>query len=338
MLRRKFNTQLVAASCAFTSGCGLWKENEKLVRLAIGGSTGLQFLPHIIASELGFYKQNGLEMAAENLAGGSKALRALLGGSADVVAGYFDHPVRISALGRTVQSFAVLNKCPGNVVIVSHLAADRIRSIPQLKDATIGVTDLGSQVHWFVNYLASTHGIVPETLKVVAIGMQANALAALERGTINVWSGVEPGVTRFLTRHPQAVVLADARSPEGLSRIIQSTTYPGAVLYSTKRWLQKYPEKARRLGRAMRSSLQWIQVHTPEEIIRRVPEGYTGKDRGVYREALRNSYGMYSADGLMPPEGPDIALKILSASIPGLRTANFNLNDTWTNEFVDTAH
>jgi NitT/TauT family transport system substrate-binding protein len=276
MLRRIFNTELLAASCVITTGCGLWKENERLVRLAIAGSSGLQYLPHILASELGFYEQNRLELATENLAGGSKAMRALLGGSTDVVAGYFDHPIRITARGRTIQSFAVLNRYPGNVVLVSHLASDRIRTIEQLRNATIGVTDLGTQAHLFINYLAFTHGILPESLNVIAVGMQANALAALERGTIDVWPGFEPGVTQFLKRHPQAIILADARSADGLSRAVGSTIYPGAVFYSTAAWLNKHPEKARRLGRSIRSSLSWIQENSPEEILEKVPEQYTG--------------------------------------------------------------
>ena len=63
MLRRKFNGHLTAAASCLTAGCAHWKDNENLVRLAIAGSTGLQYLPHILASELGFYRQNGIEVA-----------------------------------------------------------------------------------------------------------------------------------------------------------------------------------------------------------------------------------------------------------------------------------
>jgi NitT/TauT family transport system substrate-binding protein len=111
VLRRSFSRQFAVASCAITAGCGRGKNGRNSIRLAIAGSSGLQYLPHIIASELGLYEQNGMELAAENLAGSSKAMRALLGGSADVVAGYFDHPIRITARGHTIRSFAVLNKC-----------------------------------------------------------------------------------------------------------------------------------------------------------------------------------------------------------------------------------
>jgi NitT/TauT family transport system substrate-binding protein len=334
MLRRKFNTYLTGAASCVTAGCGHWQENKNVVRLAVAGTTGLQYLPHILASELGLYQQNGIEPAVENLAGGSKAMRALLGGSVDVVAGYFDHPIRITARGRTVRSFAVLNTCPGNAVLVSHLAAARIRGIRDLRNGVIGVTDLGSQGHWFINYLAWMQGIPPDALNVIPVGVQANAVAALDRGSIDVWSGFEPGVTRFLSRHPQGIILADARSPGALSNLIGSPVYPGAVLYSTAGWLNTVPEKARRLARAVRTALQWIHAHTPEEIMDKVPKRCTGEERNLYLEALRKSYEMYSPDALMPSGGPEIALKVLAASVPELRATTFDLKDTWTNAFI----
>jgi NitT/TauT family transport system substrate-binding protein len=99
------------------------------------------------------------------------------------------------------------------------------------------------------------------------------------------------------------------------------------------------PDNARRLGRAIRTSLEWIQAHTPEEILDKVPETYTGSDRKMYLVALRNSYQMYSPDGLMPLGGPEIAFKVLSASVPELRGASFDLKDTWTNQIIqDGSH
>ena len=276
MPRRSFNRQFATACCTMAAACGRGDSHRNLVRLALAGSSGLQYLPHILASELRFYERNGIEVTTDNVAGGSKAMRALLDGSADVAAGYFDHPIRITARGYTIQCFAVMNKCPGNVVLVSHLAKDRIRSLGDLGAGPIGVTDLGSQAHWFVNYLASAHGVRPDRLNVIPVGVQANALAALQRGSIDVWPGFEPGITRFLKRHPDATILADALSSDGLNRLVGSTTL----------------------------------------------------------EALRNSYGMYLPHGLRPAGGPEIAFKVLSASVPELRGESFDLRDTWTNKSI----
>ena len=66
----------------------------------------------------------------------------------------------------------------------------------------------------------------------------------------------------------------------------------------------------------------------------KVPKTYTGEDRNTYLEALHNSYGMYSPDGFMPSGGPEITLKVLAASVSELRDTPFDLNDTWTNSFI----
>jgi NitT/TauT family transport system substrate-binding protein len=87
--------------------------------------------------------------------------------------------------------------------------------------------------------------------------------------------------------------------------------------------------------RGLRRALKWIQDHRPEEIAEVIPATYRGDNREVYLEALRNCYGMYSPDGLMTLGGPEIVYKVLSASVPELRTANFDLRQTWTNEFIE---
>ncbi len=61
---------------------------------------------------------------------------------------------------------------------------------------------------------------------------------------------------------------------------------------------------------------------------------YFGSDRAVYREALLHSIGMFSETGKMPVGGPEAVRKVLAASLESVRKANFDLEGTYTNEFV----
>lgn len=56
------------------------------VRIAIGGRAALDFIPIYLASSLGFFREESLDVTLQDLAGTPKAVQALLGGSADVVA------------------------------------------------------------------------------------------------------------------------------------------------------------------------------------------------------------------------------------------------------------
>ena len=64
-------------------------EKPKLT-IAVGGKPGLYYLPLTIAEQLGYFKDEGLDVTIDDFAGGSKALQAVVGGSADVGAGVRD--------------------------------------------------------------------------------------------------------------------------------------------------------------------------------------------------------------------------------------------------------
>ena len=89
------------------------------VSIAVGGAGCLCYLPTMLAEQLGEYKKAGLQVELINFKGGSQALTAVLGGSADVVSGYFDHCVNLAAKGQHMQAFVVYDRYPGFALVVS---------------------------------------------------------------------------------------------------------------------------------------------------------------------------------------------------------------------------
>src|ERR1700759_5549694 len=67
------------------------------ITVAVGGGACLCYLPTILAKQLGEFDKAGLAVELVDLKGGADALKAVLGGSADVVSGYFDHCVNLAA-------------------------------------------------------------------------------------------------------------------------------------------------------------------------------------------------------------------------------------------------
>ena len=100
--------------------------------IAVGGGACLCYLPTVLAKQLGEYEKAGLAVELVDLKGGSDALRAVLGGSADVVSGYFDHCVNLAAKKQELQSFVVYDRYPGLVLVVSPGHTADIKSIKDL--------------------------------------------------------------------------------------------------------------------------------------------------------------------------------------------------------------
>lgn len=84
-MRTIFN-RLVGTLLALFLTSGLAAAQTKIT-IAVGGGACLCYLPTVLAKQLGEYDKAGLAVELVDLKGGSDALKAVLGGSADVVSG-----------------------------------------------------------------------------------------------------------------------------------------------------------------------------------------------------------------------------------------------------------
>ncbi|HEX6989243.1 MAG TPA: ABC transporter substrate-binding protein, partial [Bacillota bacterium] len=244
------------------------------VTIGIGGQGALVYLATTLAQQLGYYEEEGINAELIDFQGGSRALEALLGGSVDVVSGFYDHTIQLAARGRQLKAFVTMLRYPGLVLAVSPATDKQIESIADLKGAILGVTSPGSSSHLFVNYLLVKNGLTPDDVSATAIGATASAVAAMDQGQVDVGSMVDPAVTQLLHRHPDLRILADTRTGEGVREIFGTSSYPAAVLYSHASWLDENPEAARRLARAIARTLEWIHSHSAQEIADMMPANF----------------------------------------------------------------
>jgi NitT/TauT family transport system substrate-binding protein len=303
------------------------------VRIAVGGQSQLIYLPTTLARELGFYRDEGLNVEIEDLQGGAKALQALLGGSTDVVSGFYDHTIQMAAEGREFVAFVTMLRFPGLVLVTSPQAAT-ITRIEDLKGRILGVTSAGSSSHMLLTYLLQQHGVAGDAASITAIGTAATAIAAIERGKVDAGMMADPAFTLMMRRNPGARVLADLRQGDGVTAAFGSKTYPASVLYAKGDWIRTHRDTTERLARAIRRTLEWMKGHTPQEIAARTPAAFRGEDAELYVEALKNSMPMYSPDGMMDATGAEAVHKMLAQSMERVRQATIDMSKTYTNEFV----
>jgi len=89
------------------------------------GRAALYYLPLAIAERLGYFNEEGLQIEVMDFAGGAKALQAMMGGSADVVSGGFDHVMVMRARGQNLKAFVLQGATPA---ISLGIAKDAPRS------------------------------------------------------------------------------------------------------------------------------------------------------------------------------------------------------------------
>ena len=292
------------------------------------------YLPTTLAQELGFYKEEGLDVELQDFEGGAKSLQALVGGSADVVSGYYDHTIQMAAEGRELVAFVTMLRYPGLVLVSPPQAAPTVAGIDSLKGGIVGVTSPGSSSQMFLTYLLTRAGVPADAVSVTAIGAGASAVAAVESGRINAAWLADPAFTVVKKRNPAVGVLADLRTEEGTKRAFGVDAYPAAVLYTSGGWLRGNRQTAERLARAIVKTLVWMNAHTEKEIADRVPAAIRGADSALYVEALKGSRPMFAIDGRMPAEGAAVVRDVLATFNPKVREATIDLSKTYTNDLV----
>ncbi|MDB5633670.1 MAG: transporter substrate-binding protein, partial [Tardiphaga sp.] len=142
---------------------------QSKVTIAVGGGACLCYLPTVLARQLGEFEKAGLSVELVDLKGGSDALKAVLGGSADVVSGYFDHCVNLAAKKQELQSFVVYDRYPGLVLVVSPKHTDEIKSVKDLAGKKVGVSAPGSSTDFFLKYMLKKNGLDPAGTSVIGV-------------------------------------------------------------------------------------------------------------------------------------------------------------------------
>src|SRR5437588_12091055 len=117
---------------------------KKSLTLGVGGKTALYYLPLTICERLGHFKEQGLDVAINDFRGGAQSLQALVGGSADVVTGAYEHTIRMQAKGQDVRALIELGRFPGIVLGIRKDRAATYKSFADLKGMRIGVSAPGS--------------------------------------------------------------------------------------------------------------------------------------------------------------------------------------------------
>jgi len=327
--------RLAAAAAALVLSSGIAFAQSK-VTLAIGGASCLCYLPTMLAKQLGEFQKAGVNVEVVEFKGGSESLKAVIGGSADVVSGYFDHCVNLAAKGQHLQSFVIYDRFPGLVLVVSPKHTAEIKSIKDLKDKKVGVSAPGSSTDFFLKYLLSKNGMDPNGTSVIGVGLGATAVAAMEQGQIDAAVMLDPAVTILKSKYSDLKILSDTRSQKDTLAVFGGE-YPGGALYTKADWIAAHEKEVQAMTNAIVSTLKWIHSHTPEEIADRMPPELVGKDKATYIAALKNTLPMYSQTGRMDPKGASAVLAVFSQSSPDVAKAHIDLSKTYTNKYVEAA-
>lgn len=327
-----FRTMLLGAAlgaAAMQPACAAEK-----ITLMVGGIEKQIYLPAKLTEQLGYFKDEGLDVELLTEPAGVEAETEMLSGAVQGVVGFYDHNIDLQAKGKMTESVVQFSQAPGEVELVSSKHPE-ITGMAGFKGHSVGVTGLGSSTNFLTLYLELRAGLQLSDVTSVGVGAGNTFIAALKQDEIQGGMTTEPTISRLL-KTGEAKVLIDMRTLEG-TRAALGGTYPAACLYMQTSWVEAHKDTTQKLANAFVKTMRFIASHSAEEIAARMPNDYMVGDRAMYVKALADGKAMFTPDGVMPADGPATVLAVLSGFSKNIKGKQIDLAKTYTTEFVAAA-
>jgi NitT/TauT family transport system substrate-binding protein len=227
-------------------------------------SYGFQVFPVLVAKELGYFHEEGIDMNVTRVEGGGKAMAAVMGGDAQIILAVPSSVFQARSRGADVVSFgAVFSQIGSNFVMSKEWAAkhnvtektpypEKLRA---LKGAVVGVNTAGSGTDQVVRYLAKEAKIDPDRdMTISAVGTGDVMTAALSRGVIQGFLQGSPVGENAIQNHGAMMFV---NTVEGEVPALNGFLYMASV--AKESWLKSHADLAVRYTRAMQKALNTIR-------------------------------------------------------------------------------
>ena len=305
------------------------------LKIMVGGISKQIYLPNELTQQLGYFKQEGLDVTLIDEASGQSSENEVLAGQVDAGSGSYNHTIEMQPKGKQMEAVVLLNVAPGEAEIVSAKAASQIHSVSDLKGKNLGVTELGSGTQTITTALLHKVGVTTDQVHFIPVGAGDTFIAALQQGKIDAGMTTEPTISRILSSGV-GKVLVDLRSPQSTQAALGGP-YPFISLFMNNSYVSSHKDVVQKVVNAYVKTLKWMHTHTAAEIADKMPADYYAGNKALYVTALQNQLAIFSPDGAMPTGAPESVLSIENASKLIPAGSQIDLTSTFTNEFVNKA-
>ncbi|KAA2258783.1 transporter substrate-binding domain-containing protein [Solihabitans fulvus] len=307
------------------------------VKIMVGGIDKVIYLPAKLTEQLGYFKDQGLNVQLLTEPAGATAENTLISGDVQGVVGFYDHTIDLQTKGKCITSVVQFADVPGEVEVVGAAQADKIKSPADFKGRKLGFTSPGSSTDFLTQYLATKNGVATTEYTGVKAGAGQTFVAALDQGGIDAGMTTDPTVAQLVSTG-KGKVLVDMRTVEGTKAALGGL-YPASSLYMDCKYVNDHKDVVQKLANAFVKTLGFVNSHSAEEIAAKMPADFANGGKELYAKSINDTKPMFNRDGKMKAEGARNVLDVLSQFSPNVkgRKDSVDLAKTYTTEFADKA-
>ena len=262
---------------------GIYAQERVKLRISSAAKT-LGYGPLWIASRMGFFERQGLDVDVVVIRASDVGVQALAGGSLEIAGSASDAP--IAAIEKGLDLVMVGGIING--LTQSIMAAKKFKTYNDLRGATFGAISLTSGVTFALRHVLKLKGLeYPRDYKLLVIGGTPQTYAALVAGSIDAAALSLP-----------VNYAAEEQGFNEIGRFVDvMPNYQLAALSAKRSWAEKNRLLVVRVMRAMAQTMRWI--HQNKE----PTANYLAKEMNLKLDHARRGWEFYTSTKMWHPDG-----------------------------------
>jgi ABC-type nitrate/sulfonate/bicarbonate transport system substrate-binding protein len=260
-----------------------WAQEKTKLRVSSATKT-LGYGPLWIASKMGFFDRQGLDVDLVVIRASDVGIQALAGGSLDIAGSAADAPVAATEKGLDLVMIGGII----NGLTQSIMAAKKYKTYSELRGATFGAISLTSGVTFALRHVLKAKGLeYPRDYKLLVIGGSPQTYAALAAGQIDAAALSLP--------------LNYAAEEMGFNEIGKFVdvipNYQLAALSVKRSWAEKNKPVLVRFMRSMAQTYRWIYQNKEPAV------DFLTREMNLKRDHARRGWEFYTNNRIWHPDG-----------------------------------
>lgn len=317
MKKRRWICLALTAALTFgmLAGCGQMKdlsdggEKKELQKVTLNEvAHSIFYAPMYVAIEEGYFKEEGIDLTLVTGFGADKTVTAVLAGEADI--GFMGSESTIYTKNGGAEdyliNFAQLTQRAGNFLVarepIEHFEWDMLKGKKVLGGRAGGMPEM------VFEYILKQNGIDPQTDLNINQGIDfGSTAAAFSEGSGDFTVEFEPSATA-LEMEGKGYVVASLGTDSG---------YVPYTAYSAKKsYLDKHPEIIQSFTNALQKGMDFVQIHTPEEIASVIAPQFPETDLKTITAIVNRYYTQdtWKADLIFEKESFELLQDILESA------------------------
>ena len=260
------------------------KDETKLTKVTLNEvAHSIFYAPQYVAIEEGYFKDEGLDLTLVTGFGADKTMTAVISGEAEI--GFMGAEASVYAYQEgatdTVVNFAQLTQRAGNFLVAREEMPDF--KWEDLRDKKVLGGRKGGMPEMVFEYILRKNGLDPQKDMMIDQSIDFGSTAAAFSGDASSDFTVEfePSATA-LEKEGAGYVVASLGVDSGY---VPYTSYSAKTSY-----MEKNPEIIQKFTDALQKGMEYVQIHTPEEIAKVIAPQFAETDLGTVTTIVKRYY------------------------------------------------